>query len=214
MKLRILSDLTNVFRSLYKDKVTLEPQNVEPPYIMTSLDKLKDVSIKPVYIEDINRSGNTFYYQVYDIQAGYVFSVDGINEELSDKFIYNLNTISPYRYFIRETSWELNRNLFICKKFIGGPAPSLYDINKQKSYINNILACTLNAIEISYGQLDTKHKTIMASVLTGAIARNVNIPLTPMYFADILNTNDTVAEAILQKYDPDTENFDGLPWIL
>ena len=213
MKIRLLYDLLSIFTTIYKEpsSICFDPPCITSQPITEELLKLNNVSIKPIFINENSDSNNSYYYQLSE-SGLYAFSVDGDN--VSDKFIYNLNTISPYRYFIKESTNSLCRNLFIRKQFIAGSAPNTYNTELQKSYIHNILACTLNAIELSYSQLDAKHKNIFASVITGGIVRLVDIPLTPLYFGDIIGTNEVVAEAVLQKYNPRDEKFIGLPWIL
>lgn len=139
-----------------------------------------------------------------------VFAIDSDTESISDQYIHNLNTASPYRYSY-DIANKFHRCIFIKKEYFGKD-PRYMETIAQKGFINNILSCAINLVAGEFLGMDTNHINIFSVVVTAIVARKIGIALTPEFFADTVSTTPAIAERILEIASDD--NISGLPWYI
>lgn len=138
-----------------------------------------------------------------------VFIIDNGMEPISDQYMHNLNTASPYRYSYNISN-KFHRCIFINKAYIGKD-PRYMDTMMQKGFINNILSCAINLVSGKFLGMDTNHINIFSVVITSVVARKIGIALTPEFFADTVSTTPAIAERVLEMASDDAH---GLPWYI
>ena len=57
-------------------------------------------------------------------------------------------------------------------------------------------------------------RNMFGIVVTTIICTKLGIAITPEFLADALGTNKTIAEAVIEKYDYEEDNYIGLPWYI
>lgn len=143
-----------------------------------------------------------------------VYSVGSTNEDnpVTIRQLYNINVTSGYRYSMSD--YEPMCNTFFRKDFIECSDLTKLDRDQTKFFLKNLRDVCINIIKYRYFMIEEKFHAIASTIIATAVAGRLGIAVTPEFIGEVFGCSIALAEVIIDKYDHDSGDFIGIPWMI
>lgn len=148
------------------------------------------------------------------------YGIRSTNEEktpLTDAMIYNINTTSSYRFTLYGGG-TYAINCFFKESYFHTLMRDM-DNGTLNSFLKNLRAVYINVFQITYPFMDKNQALIAANVAAVGVLKELKAPFTPLQVSEALNVTPIIAEDIIDKYTPSSDEndegtIDGLGWMI
>ena len=167
----------------------------------------------------VNKSGLYTIAKLGDILVlhgrnyAYLFVLDCTDseKEVSNSQIYNMNVNSGYKVTI-DGDGVPRCNLFFNHKYLYQDYTKMNETDTGR-FLLNLRYVYVNLLRYAYPMIKEQFLNIAAAVCAVVTANKIALPINPTIIAHYLEVTPAMAEAILDKYDYEKDDFVGIPWL-
>ena len=132
-------------------------------------------------------------------------------KEVSNSQVYNMNVNSGYRVTTTRYGYP-QCNIFFNKRYLIQDPKTMNEQDTGRFLLNIRYVC-VNILRYTYPELKEQFTNIGAAVAAVAIGNLLGLALTPTLVAKYFEMRPELAEAVMEKYDYEKQEFIGIPWL-
>ena len=184
-------------------------------------DKTFDIDTKAVLYQfrSVNQS-NTYTIEACPLSFSitsmknvryFILDCADKEKEVSNSQVYNMNVNSGYRVTTTRYGYP-QCNIFFNKRYLIQDPKTMNEQDTGRFLLNIRYVC-VNILRYTYPELKEQFTNIGAAVAAVAIGNLLGLALTPTLVAKYFEMRPELAEAVMEKYDYEKQEFIGIPWL-